>query len=568
MSGLGMALNGLAMRYYTNPAFKRGAFTNPDAAVRREAIDLTKRGIDALASMGGRLMTLWLGQDGFDYSFQGDYRRMWDDTIEALREVAAYNGDVDIAIEYKPNEPRSYALMPDVATTLLAIREAGNANLGVTLDFAHVLYADEMPAHAAYLVARHSRILGVHLNDGYGKRDDGLMVGSVHPVQTVELLVELERIGYDGAIYFDTFPDHSGLDPEDEARTNIAIVERFRAMAAELGKNDELAAAISRQDAAISSAYRRRASLWAEARLMIGPLVLVVGSLHHDVIVRADRMPQLDETLPGSSVDYVFGGKGGNQAVAAVLHGAPTAMAGRVGDDSSGRFMLDHLDRAGVEGSMVAVDQAMGTGMSVAIVTSGGEYGAVIVSAANLAINAAEIAMPRTAKVLLIQNEIPEATNLDIAGKAKTAGAIVVLNAAPARPAKSDLLDLVDVLIVNRVEAAAMAGQSVETHEQAVTAAQMLADSQRMSIVTLGSQGLVFSDKGSAARHLPAHKVVALSSHGAGDAFAGALAARLALGSDLIGAIGYAQAAAALHVSLPVQDRAAVTPSDVFALID
>jgi xylose isomerase len=252
MSGLGMALNGLAMRYYTNPAFKRGAFTNPDAAVRREAIDLTKRGIDALASMGGRLMTLWLGQDGFDYSFQGDYRRMWNDTIEALREVAAYNGDVDIAIEYKPNEPRSYALMPDVATTLLAIREAGNANLGVTLDFAHVLYADEMPAHAAYLVARHSRILGVHLNDGYGRRDDGLMVGSVHPVQTVELLVELERIGYDGAIYFDTFPDHSGLDPEDEARTNIAIVERFRAMAAELGKNDELAAAISRQDAAIS----------------------------------------------------------------------------------------------------------------------------------------------------------------------------------------------------------------------------------------------------------------------------------------------------------------------------
>ena len=252
MSRLDMALNGLAMRYYTNPAFKRGAFTNPDPAVRREAIDLTKRGIDALASMGGKLMTLWLGQDGFDYSFQGDYRRMWDDTIEAIREVAAHNGHVDIAIEYKPNEPRSYALMPDVATTLLAIREAGNANLGVTLDFAHVLYADEMPAHAAYLVSRHSRILGVHLNDGYGKRDDGLMAGSVHPVQTVELLVELERTGYDGAVYFDTFPDHSGLDPEDEARTNIAIVERLRVIAAELGKNDELASAISRQDAAVS----------------------------------------------------------------------------------------------------------------------------------------------------------------------------------------------------------------------------------------------------------------------------------------------------------------------------
>ena len=72
--------------------------------------------------------------------------------------------------------------MPDVATTLLAIREIDRPNLGVTLDFAHVLYADEMPAYAAALVARHSRLLGVHLNDGYGKRDDGLMVASVHPI--------------------------------------------------------------------------------------------------------------------------------------------------------------------------------------------------------------------------------------------------------------------------------------------------------------------------------------------------------------------------------------------------
>jgi xylose isomerase len=91
LDGAGMALNGLAMRYYTDPGFKLGAFTNPSAEVRRAAIDLTKRGIDALAGMGGRLMTLWMGQDGVDYSFQGDYRRMWDDTIAALAEVADHN---------------------------------------------------------------------------------------------------------------------------------------------------------------------------------------------------------------------------------------------------------------------------------------------------------------------------------------------------------------------------------------------------------------------------------------------------------------------------------------------
>ena len=252
MERSGVQLNGLAMRYYGDPAFKPGAFTNPDAGVRRAAIDLTKRGIDTLAEMGGDLMTLWLGQDGFDYSFEADYDRMWEDTVTAIQEVAAHNGAVHVAIEYKPNEPRAYSSLPDVATTLLAVREAGNANLGVTLDLAHVLYADEMPAYAARLVDRHSRLLGVQLNDGYGKRDDGLMVGSVHPVQTLELLVELERLGYSRAIYFDTFPDSSGLDPQAETETNIAMVERLRAIARTLTGDKELAAAIARHDATAS----------------------------------------------------------------------------------------------------------------------------------------------------------------------------------------------------------------------------------------------------------------------------------------------------------------------------
>lgn len=252
MTANAMALNGLAMRYYTNPGYKLGAFTHPDATVRRAAIDETKRGLDVLAQMGGSLMTLWMGQDGFDYSFQMDYAKAWDDTIEAMAEVADHNPAIDIALEYKPNEPRAFALMPDAATTLLAIKDIGRSNTGVTLDFAHVLYADEMPAFAAAMVARHSRILGVHLNDGYGKWDNGLMVGAVHPIQTIELLVELERIGYDGALYFDTFPDHSGLDPVEEARTNIEVVNRLRAIASKLVTNADLQAAIARQDAPVA----------------------------------------------------------------------------------------------------------------------------------------------------------------------------------------------------------------------------------------------------------------------------------------------------------------------------
>jgi L-rhamnose isomerase len=252
LADAGMAVNGLAMRYYTDPGFRLGAFTHPDARVRRAAIDQTKAGIDTALSMGAKLMTLWMGQDGFDYAFQMDYARAWDDTIAALEEVCAHAPECDIALEYKPNEPRAFALMPDVGTTLLACREVGRANLGVTLDFAHVLYADEMPAHSACLVSRHSRLMGLHLNDGYAKRDDGLMAGSVHPVQTVELLVEVARQGYDGVIYFDTFPDMGGLDPVAEARASIAMTERLRALAAELAGDAALASAIARQDAAAS----------------------------------------------------------------------------------------------------------------------------------------------------------------------------------------------------------------------------------------------------------------------------------------------------------------------------
>jgi xylose isomerase len=254
-----MALNGLAMRYYTDPGFRLGAFTHPDAAVRRAAIDITKRGLDALAQMGGTVMTVWLGQDGFDYSFQGDYARMWEDTLAGLAEVCDHNPALDISIEYKPNEPRSWSVLPDMATTLHAIRDVARPNLGVTLDFCHMLFAGEMPAKSALLAARYCRIMGVHLNDGYAKRDDGLIAGTVHPIQTVELFWVLDQMGYDGVIYFDTFPDHGGMDPVEESRANLALTERLRAVAAGLRGDSHLTAAMARQDAAASTRIIARA---------------------------------------------------------------------------------------------------------------------------------------------------------------------------------------------------------------------------------------------------------------------------------------------------------------------
>lgn len=248
----GLSVSGLAMRYYTNPAFKRGAFTNPDRAVRREAIDLTKRGIDAARAMNAPMMTLWLGQDGFDYGFQCDYAALWANEIAGIAEVAAHDPDCLISIEYKPNEPRAFSLLPDAATTLMAIAEVGADNLGVTIDFAHSLYANEQPALAATHVLRRSRLLGMHLNDGYAKRDDGLMVGAVHMQATLELLRAVKRGGYDGAIYFDTFPDASGLDPVAECAANIRTVRRMLDAVDLMESNNRLGAAQALQDPVVA----------------------------------------------------------------------------------------------------------------------------------------------------------------------------------------------------------------------------------------------------------------------------------------------------------------------------
>ncbi len=256
---LGLRLNGFAMRYYSESAFKAGAFSNPDPAVRRRAIELTKRGIDALRAAGGDLMTIWLGQDGFDHPFQADHAALWDLVVAGLGEVAAHDPGCQISIEYKPDEPRACAVLPNAATTLLAIAATGASNLGVTLDFAHALYAGESPAMAAALIMRQSRLMGVHLNDGYGQRDDGLMVGAVHPVQTLELLRTIRRGGYDGCLYFDTFPDVAGLDPVAECAANIGTVGALYRILDRLDASNELAELLLRQDAVAAQRIVQRA---------------------------------------------------------------------------------------------------------------------------------------------------------------------------------------------------------------------------------------------------------------------------------------------------------------------
>lgn len=287
------------------------------------------------------------------------------------------------------------------------------------------------------------------------------------------------------------------------------------------------------------------------------PAVIVVGSLHYDIIVDAPDRPRKGETLAGRGWSPKFGGKGGNQAVAARRQGVPTAMVGAVGDDSFGAALLAGLDRADVDRTNVAMLSGIGSGMSVAIFDDYGDYGAVIVSGANLVIapGQASAGLLSQGKVLVLQNEIPEVVNETVARHARELGLATILNAAPARPFTTSLPDLVDILIVNAIEAEMLGGGNVSSLETAARAAETLAAKFKSVVVTAGGDGVVSFDQSRRALKLSGIKVAVASTHGAGDAFVGTLAARMAVGDPFEVALSAANREAAKLVSTPEGKR-------------
>jgi len=280
--------------------------------------------------------------------------------------------------------------------------------------------------------------------------------------------------------------------------------------------------------------------------------VIVCGSLHLDIVVQSPDIPRIDETVVGSAWQQVCGGKGGNQAVQAAAAGAKTAMISRVGKDGFADTLLQNLKSSNVNTDAITIDPGAGSGMSVAILKNDGDYGAVIVSGSNLKIDPASLATEwhklGGANVLVLQNEVPHAVNVAAAIAAKASGATVVLNAAPVREVGQDLLSLVDVLIVNRVEAEGMSGVAVHNRTSAIAALPALRKRAKSIVVTLGGEGLVVSDP-SEAVEIAAHAVKVVSTHGAGDCFVGTLAQRLSLGMSLVEACRAANLRAAEFVS-------------------
>jgi ribokinase len=281
--------------------------------------------------------------------------------------------------------------------------------------------------------------------------------------------------------------------------------------------------------------------------------VIVCGSLHLDIIVSAPALPRIDETAVGSKWQQICGGKGGNQSVQSARAGARTAMIGCVGQDDFGKTLLANLKAANVDTSAISIDAVAGSGMSVAILQESGDYGAVIVSGSNLNIDPDALIQTWAelggAKILVLQNEVPHSVNVAAAKAARNHHAKVVFNAAPARALTPDLGELIDVLIVNQVEAEMISGLPVHSRQSAMNSLPMLGGDKRAVIITLGGNGIVMQDSGGLVVEISARPVTVTSTHGAGDCFIGVLSSEISKGSSLELACRMANDKAATYVS-------------------
>ncbi|MEK9991080.1 MAG: PfkB family carbohydrate kinase [Paracoccaceae bacterium] len=289
--------------------------------------------------------------------------------------------------------------------------------------------------------------------------------------------------------------------------------------------------------------------------------ILVVGSLHLDVIVHSSRLPKPDETLLGDKVSYRFGGKGGNQALAAAKIDVQVFMAGRIGTDNFGKQIYDTLSNQNINlDGLKMVDEA--TGMSVALIGSDGIYSAVVVSGVNQTIQLSEIAVPDDLTVLVLQNEINTDANFEIIKKVPKS-TFVILNAAPALTPNKDFFERIDLLIVNQLEAKMLLNEepSIFNNLDALRKLQNLGPKE--VIITLGADGYTGISKNGEIFSEPGIKVDVLSTHGAGDSFVGTLAAFICKGEPINIAAQYAQASSALHVKTPIDQREKILQADI-----
>lgn len=280
--------------------------------------------------------------------------------------------------------------------------------------------------------------------------------------------------------------------------------------------------------------------------------VFVAGSINMDVVATADRHPKIGETVGGREVLYFPGGKGANQAVAAVKLGANTTLIGLIGRDAFGTQLREFLSAQGLDLGFVRETSRAHTGTALITVVNA-ENTIVVIPGANALLSAADVSEPMLTRgdVAVSQFEIPLATVRAFFTHARGAGATTILNPAPAIAVDRELLDLADIVILNESELGFLAGlelRDIDDHARLIDAARSLQSGlDKIICVTLGRRGAI-ALVGADTLIFPGRAVKAIDTTGAGDCFVGAVAAQLATGRTIREALEYANAAASICV--------------------
>ena len=283
------------------------------------------------------------------------------------------------------------------------------------------------------------------------------------------------------------------------------------------------------------------------------PQICVVGSFNMDLVFRTPRMPAVGETLHGHEFRQIPGGKGANQAVAAARQGAHVHFVGAVGDDGFSANAREALSADQISLNHLHSIPATATGVAGILVDDAGSNSIVLAAGANACLSTAHIDAAadsiRQSAMLICQLETPMATVTYAIRTAKQANVAVVLNPAPAQALDSELLAMVDYLILNETEAGQLSGINVTDRDSAQRASEaLLAMGIRVVLLTMGGDGAIIAEAGNV-RFVPAVRVSVVDTTAAGDTFVGAFAVGIANGLTLDQAVTEAQYTAAITVT-------------------
>lgn len=252
----GLKVASIVVDLFGAPQWRQGSLSSVYPEVRKEAVEAVKKTMDIAEELGCEFITIWPGQDGYDYMFQANYiqERTW--FADGVREACQYKPNIGIALEYKTREPRTHNYINTVGTTILTVKEVGEPNCGIALDVGHAFFAYENSAESVALMNKWGgNLMHIHINDNYSYADDDLIVGSNRTIEYLELIYWLRKTGYEGWYTMDQFPYRE--DGKEAIQESVYWLDKLESVI-DNADTTEIDKTIAKKDAIASNQLSRK----------------------------------------------------------------------------------------------------------------------------------------------------------------------------------------------------------------------------------------------------------------------------------------------------------------------